>query len=206
MTESEARATRGLALASGALAIGSAVSIATFSAAGEPFGLMNDLGNAGLGIAVAALAWRLRNHLDPRSRGLVLSCALAGAACSATGSALVISGATGWFLAGLVSTLGYAGLGAWLLAVNRGDGLDWPRGLRRMGVTAGSLMLVGITAAPAIVMGFDDSSTAPAWTWLPFFAWLGIYLIYPAWAIWLGISARAGRTQRPGLTEAMAGR
>ena len=47
--------------------------------------------------------------------------AVAGAALTVVGSALVVSGTTGFFLAGLVSSLGFAGIGAWLVAANRSD-------------------------------------------------------------------------------------
>lgn len=30
------------------------------------------------------------------------------------------------------------------------------------------------------------SATAPAWIWLGYLGWFGIYLLYPAWAIWFG--------------------
>ena len=46
-------------------------------------------------------------------------------------------------------------------------------------------MALGITALPGIALGLDDAATAPAWVWIPLIGWLGIFVVYPAWAIWL---------------------
>ena len=48
-------------------------------------------------------------------------------------------------------------------------------------------MALGVMQVPAIVLRLDDMATAPAWVWIGFLGWLGIYILYPAWAIWLGI-------------------
>src|SRR4029078_11446369 len=100
------------------------------------------------------------------------------------GSALVISGATGFFFAGLVSSVGFAGIGAWLVVLNRGDALAavTSRRLRSLGIAAGSLMALGIAAAPGVVLGLDDMAAAPAWVWIGLFCWLGIFVGYPALA------------------------
>ena len=39
--------------------------------------------------------------------------------------------------------------------------------------------------------------TAPAWVWIGFVAWLGTYVVYPAWAIALGVfeTRRASATR-----------
>jgi hypothetical protein len=190
MNALESAGTRRLALAAGCVALGSAVSVATFSVVGEPFGTLNDVGNAALGLLSAALAWRLRGRLPRRFAALTVGCAMAGAAIVVTGSALVITGATGWFLAALVSTLGYAGIGTWLVALNRSPYTEaWPRRMRMVGVTAGALLWLGIVAAPGVLMGLDDSATAPGWAWFAMTAWLGIYVALPAWALWLARGA-----------------
>jgi hypothetical protein len=194
MNDSEKPGTRRLALAAGCVALGSAASMATYSVAGGPFGALNDVGNATLAALAGALAWRLRDRLPRRAAGLAVGCAVAGTAIAVTGSGLVISGSTGWFLAALVSTFGYVGIGAWLIVLNRSSDTDaWPRRLRALGVTAGALLLLGVVAAPGIVRGLDDSTTAPGWAWFSMTAWLGIYVVFPAWAISLARLASSDR-------------
>jgi hypothetical protein len=66
-------------------------------------------------------------------------------------------------------------------------------------------MAVGVVAAPGILLRLDDLQTAPAWVWIGFLSWLGTFVAYPAWAIWLGIvkTQLAGRTiPVPGRTRA----
>ena len=74
-----------------------------------------------------------------------------------------------------------------MVANRNGAVAGWPRRMRRLGVAAGALMAVGIIAVPGIVLGLDDMATAPAWVWIGFISWLGTYVAYPAWAIWMGI-------------------
>jgi hypothetical protein len=40
-------------------------------------------------------------------------------------------------------------------------------------------------------MGLHDANTAPGWIWIGFTGWLGIFILYPAWAIWLGRAVRS---------------
>jgi hypothetical protein len=54
-------------------------------------------------------------------------------------------------------------------------------------------MLLGLVALPGIAAGLDDMATAPAWIWIGQLGWLGIFVAYPAWALWTGITGlRAG--------------
>ena len=192
MNETEKSGTRGLALAAGAVALASAVSLAVYLVAGGPFGTLNDIGNGAIGFLGAALAWRLRDHLPTRLARVALGCAIAGAAISAIGSALVISGTTGYFLAGLVSSFGYAGIGAWLIILNRStQSPAWPRQLRGLGVAAGALLALGLGAAPGILLRLDDPATAPGWAWFAMTAWVGVYVAFPAWTMWLARVSRA---------------
>jgi hypothetical protein len=188
MDDSHHRNTGRLAVAVGVVAAGSAISLATYFAMGGPFGTINDIGNAATGVLSAALAWRLRRDSAVRTGDIAVGAALVGSALTVVGSSLVVSGATGFFLAGLVSSVGFAGIGAWLVAVNRtGAGpVAWPRRLRSLGGVAGALMAVGTVAAPGIALRLDDMQAAPGWVWIGFVGWLGIYVVYPAWAFWLG--------------------
>lgn len=203
MDDTRARDTGRLALATGGVAIGSAACLAAFFAMGEPpaLGTINDLGNATAAILTGWLAWRLRGQPgrpERRAATLATAAALAGAAVSVAGSALVLSGTTGFFLAGLVSSVGSAGIGAWLIATNRsrrGISAAWPPTIRRLGVAAGALMAAGIVAAPGVALRLDDTATAPPWVWIGFLSWLGTYVVYPAWAIRLGLAATRTASQ-----------
>ena len=202
MDEAHARGTGRLALAVGVVAVGSACSIATYFAVGGPFGTINDIGNATTGVMSGWLAWRLRGELERQTRNIAVGAAVTGAAVSAVGSALVVSGTTGWFFAGLVSSLGFAGIGAWLMTLNRSRGVGPARaaGLRRIGVVAGALMVIGVAAVPGILLRIDDDATAPGWAWIAFVGWLGIYVAYPIWAVRTGIAA----TRQPAPERAAA--
>lgn len=189
MNEARARDTGPLALAIGVVSAGSVVCLATYFAVQGPFGTINDIGNAATGILSGWLAWRLRRQVSSRAGVVAVGAALCGAAITVVGSSLVVSGTTGFLLAGLVSSLGFAGIGAWLVVLNRsaGEAVAWPQRLRALGVVAGVLMAVGVVVAPGILLRLDDMETAPAWVWIGFMSWLGTYVVYPAWAIWMGI-------------------
>ena len=202
MDEARARDARRLALTVGAVAAGSVACLATFFVVGGPFGTINDIGNAATGVLSAALAWRLRSQLSARTSNLVVGAALLGAGITVVGSTLVVSGTTGFFFAGLVSSIGFAAIGTWLVVLNRSmiSAATMAPRLRSIGIAAGALMTVGIVALPAIPLRLDDPSTAPAWAWIASVSWLGTYVAYPAWAIWLGITetrvAARGRSVR----------
>lgn len=202
MNEARARDTGRLAIATGAVAIGSATCLATFFAVGGPFGTINDVGNATLGVLSGWLAWRLRDRLSGRPARVALGACLAGAGLAIAGSALVISQTTGFFLAGLVSSVGFAGIGAWVIALNRSATTAdvWPPRLRALGLVAGALMVTGIVAVPGIVQRLDDMDTAPGWVWVAFIGWTATFVVYPAWAIWLGTveMRRAGQSNTVG--------
>ncbi len=198
MDAADARHTGRVAIAAGVFAAASAACLVTYYVVRGPFGTMNDIGNATTGVLSAALAWRLRRHISGRAGDLAVGTAVAGAALTGIGSALVVSGTTGFFLAGLVSSVGFAGIGAWVVVVSRSSAAmaAWPRRLRTLGVLAGALMAVGIVTAPGIPLRLDDMGTAPAWVWIGLLGWAGTFVAYPAWAVWMGIveSRRVGWT------------
>jgi hypothetical protein len=194
MDDGRDRGSARFATAIGVVAAGSAVSLATYFVAGGPLGTLNDIGNATTGVLCAAFAWRLRSHLPARVRRPAVAAAAGGATLTIVGSTLVVSGTTGFFLAGLVSSVGFAGVGAWMVALNatRLDSDAWPRRLRWLGVAAGALMAAGIVAVPGIALRLDDMATAPGWTWIAQLGWLGTFVVLPAWALWLGaLTARS---------------
>ena len=191
MDEQQGPGARRLAFALGAFAAGSAICLGTYFAIGEPFGALNDIGNAATGVVAGGLAWRLRRRSAGSLDNLAVGAALAGTATTVAGSALVLSGATGFMLAGLVSTLGFAGIGAWLLAAAR-DSEGWSPSLRRSAVVTGALLVFGLAALPAIGLRIDDMAVAPAWVWISSLAWLGVYIGLPVWAF-----RYAGAVERP---------
>jgi hypothetical protein len=198
VNDQSARNTGRLASTVAVVAIGSAVCLAVFFAMRGPFGTLNDIGNATTGLLSGALAWRLRSRIPGPAGGLVVGAAVVGAAVTVLGSVLVISGATGFFFAGLVSSVGFAGIGLWLVILDRraAEATGWPARLRILGAIGGGLMAMGVAAVPGIVLGLDDAATAPAWVWISSVGWLGVYVVYPAWALWVG-GIESGRSGEP---------
>jgi hypothetical protein len=169
-------------MAVGLIAIASFVSLITFFLVGSPFGALNDAGNAVTGILSGVLALRLASV---RRTGMgIAALAVTGAAVTVVGSWLVMTDTTGFFLAGLVSSVGFALIGAWVLGFTAG--VDLESGLRSLGWVAGGAMLVGLIAVPGIILGIDDMADVPAWLWTFGISWLGTYVLYPAWCLWLG--------------------
>ena len=202
MDEVSARNTGRLAIAAGVVAAGSALSLATYFAVGGPFGTINDVGNAAAGVLGGCLAFRLRGQLPGRLGDVAVAAAVVGAALTVVGSALVVSHTTGFFLAGLVSSVGFAGIGGWLVALaRRAPDSAGGAGLRAIGLVAGSLMALGVLAAPGIYLRLDDMASAPAWVYVGLLGWLGIYVVFPIWSVAWGVSqiraagASVGRSQ-----------
>jgi hypothetical protein len=186
------RITGGIAVLVGAVALISAASLAAFFAMGGPFGAINDwtIGIIGLLTGLLAVGLGRREGATRIPRGIVpIGFAVIGAAIVVVGSALVISDKTGFLLAGLVESLGFALIGVWLIVLNRSiaGATRWPRRLSGLGIVAGLVMAIGFVVIPGIAMGLDDMDAAPAWVWLGFLGWLGIFFLYPVWSIRFGI-------------------
>lgn len=100
----------------------------------------------------------------------------------------LMSGATGFLLAGLVSTIGFGFIGIWLALVAWSPTADyWStllRGLAR--VAAVALVLGGLAAVPGALMRIDSFDDAPGWLWLFSVGWLGTYVLLPVVALGLG--------------------
>jgi hypothetical protein len=176
---------RQLALDVAVVALFAVASLVAFFIIGGPFGFLNDLANAAIGVLSAMLAWRSLPAAAPISERLAATAAFVGAVIMIIGSVLIISDITGWYLAGLVSSLGAAFIGAWLVVSNRGTPTprSLPTGIRRLGTVAGIVMLLGVCGVPGLLTGIDDPAAAP---WLVFPAqanWLGTYLLYPVWCL-----------------------
>jgi hypothetical protein len=185
------RITARIAFVTGAIGLTSAASLAAFFALGGPLGAINDwtIGLFGFMSGVLAVSQRRPDGNDRAMVGVLqIGLAVAGSVVVVIGSWMVISDVTGFLLAGLVESVGFALIGAWLIELNRSRRvtLSWPRGLRRLGAVTGFVMALGFIVVPGIAIGIDDASAAPPWIWIGFLGWLGIFFLYPIWCIALG--------------------
>ncbi len=179
----------GLARLAGAVGLvgpASAVSLGAFFAAGGPFGALNDVGNAVLGVLAGSLAVGChRAGASGGTSGAVgTAAAVTGAGLTVAGTALVMSETTGYYLAGLVSATGFGLIGSWLAQTSLRSGpLALPPNLRTLGAAAGSVMALGLVSVPGVLDGVDDMEAAPVWLVASGIAWLGTYVLMPAWAL-----------------------
>jgi hypothetical protein len=181
----------GVAIAAGIAGLLGSAFIILFYTVGQPFGTLNDICIGLAAILSGALAWMLyaEHHAQsPLLSQVALIVALVGALVVVVGSALVISGAKGWFLAGLYMTAGNGLVGLWLLGLNYSaqHGASWPHGLVVFGLIVGAILAVGLVAVPGILSGVDAWESA---LWFVNAGWLGALgwmILYPAWCIVLG--------------------
>jgi hypothetical protein len=167
-----------------------------------PLGRTND---ALVGLtALAAIPLAARLHLTWRGREEGISSAafaIAIVAFLGTGvtqlvyAANVISSATQTILIGPL----FAGTGVWLLAVNAGRAVPSLRGrLRSVGIVAGvGYALLLVTTLAYVTSGSSDPAVAfqnPVFAVAAGLGFLGGYVGYPAWAIWLGRRLLRGET------------
>lgn len=157
------------------------------------FGAVNDVLNGIFGVFSAVLAWML--SAKPRAKSpllshIALALAFIGAIVSIIGSVLILYGFTGFFLAGLYSALANALIGVWLLAfcysMQRSPAL--PQRLISFGFVVGACMALGLIGIPGIVARIDSMDSMPGYLYVALFGWLGTYVLYPLWTIWLGRS------------------
>ena len=177
------------------------LSLIVFFIVGDPFGTLNDVGNGALGLLSGALAVTLRPAATAPNPGIevLASSAVLGAAIAVVGSVLILWDITGFYLAGLVSGMGFALIGVWLVVFNRWIADDvrqrCPRRLPIVGILAGAIMAVGFINIPGIVWGLDDMEKAPVWILAGGINWLGTYVLFPVWSIWF--SRALARTRAP---------
>jgi hypothetical protein len=119
---------------------------------------------------------------------IALALAVVGAIFTIIGSILIIFGFTDFVLAGWYSAIGYALIGFWLAAFCyaflHSDAL--PHNLVIFGIVVGAFMVIGLLGIPGIFAGIDSMESMPWYLYVAFFGWLGIYILYPIWTIWLG--------------------
>lgn len=189
-----------LAMAIGVVGIVSVVSLAVFFAIGGPFGAINDWTIGIVGGLTATLCLLVPGSVIGRSTlggSATTGLGVTGAVIVMLGAGLVITATTGFLLAGLVESVGFALVGVWLVAVARSmrdADVPIPRALSTLGQVAGWLMAVGIIAVPGVALRLDDLETAPWWVWVAFVGWLGIFVAYPAWCLWTGRILRPARS------------
>ncbi|MBC9820801.1 hypothetical protein [Terrabacter sp. MAHUQ-38] len=175
------------ALALGGTALLALVCLVLLYVVHGPFGTVNDLANAGIGWLALVLAALVRgaDHEGRQADGAVLAAA-AGAVGLTWGSYLVITETTGFYLAGLVSTLGLASLGGWMLLAHRASGAVGLLGTgpERLGRVVGWLLAGGVLALPGVLAGVDDIADAQWHSYLAqASAWLGAYVLLPVWSL-----------------------
>jgi hypothetical protein len=107
---------------------------------------------------------------------------------SIVGSALILYGFTDFFLAGLYSGLGNALIGLWLVifcySLQRSGTL--PHRLILFGLVVGAFMAFGLIGIPGIWAKIDTIESMPGYLYVALFGWLGPYILYPIWMLWLG--------------------
>jgi hypothetical protein len=143
--------------------------------------------NGLIGLLSLALAWLwVRNRRSGWATVSIAAAAL-GAIVMVMGSLLIIFDITGWYLAGLVSSVGSALVGIWLLIANRlhRRAPELPGGLIFLGITTAIFMIVGWLALAGVSARIDDPQLAPWYVNAGLGNWMGTYLLYPAWCLWL---------------------
>jgi hypothetical protein len=174
-----------VALAVSFVAVLSLISLVLLFTVGGPFGLLNDAGNALIGCLSLVLAMLLVNQAGGWSGVAAVGI---GAALTVWGSWLVMTGATGFALAGFVSTVGFGCIGAWLALVAwspvAGEWFGAFLGLARIAAVA--LIVGGLAAIPAALMRIDAYDAMPPWLWLFSVGWISVYILYPIVSYGLG--------------------
>jgi hypothetical protein len=158
-----------------------------FAVGGGPFGFINDVANGLVGLLSLALAWLWVPDVRSRWSTLAIGAATLGALVMVAGSILIIFDITGWYLAGLVSSVGSGFIGVWLLVSNRlhRHAAELPRGMIMLGVTSAIFLIIGFFALPGVLAGIDDPQLAPWYVNAGLLSWMGTYWLYPAWCLWL---------------------
>jgi len=175
----------GLALAVAVVTlVGLALLILMWVFRSGPLGILNDICNGAGALLSVGLALALYKQHQGPSQQLALPALIAvivGALIAIVGSALVMSGTTGFFLAGMYTATGYALIGLWLLAFNYGN-LGHP-GPVTLGLITGVVMALGLAAIPSIFMGIDAFKDAAWHTWLGQVGFAGWAILYPIWCL-----------------------
>jgi len=178
-------------IASGITAILAIVFLGMMATVNIFFGTLNDILNSILAILIAVLAWMLYSQFHakaPLMSQVTLVLAVLGTILAVVGSVLVIFRLTGFVLAGWYTGLGYALLGLWLVAFCYSMfGSDiFPNKLITFGIVTGIALATGILSIFGIMSHLDSFEALPWYLNIAYLAFLGMYILYPIWAIWFG--------------------
>ena len=180
-----------VAIATGIAGLLGLAFIILFFTVGQPFGTLNDICIGLAAILSAVLAWMLypgHHAQSPLLSQVALVVALLGALVVVVGSGLVISGVTGWFLAGLYMAAGNALIGLWLLGLNYSalHGNPWSHSLVILGLVSGVILALGLVAIPGIFSGIDSQESASWIVNIGQAGALGWLVLYPIWCVLVG--------------------
>lgn len=155
------------------------------------FGTVNDVLNSIIGILSVALAWMLYAELHARSplmSQITLGLTVIGAVFTIIGSSLIIFGYTDFVLAGWYTGVGNALIGLWLatFCYFMLSGSTLPHNLIVFGIIVGACMTFGLLGIPGILARVDTMQSLPWYLGASYLGFLGTYVLYPIWAIWLG--------------------
>ena len=176
-----------VAIITGVIGLLALVLLILFFTIGGPFGTLNDICNGLAGILSGILAWNLYTRFQMPLTFFIL--ALIGSLAVALGSVLVIFEITGWYLAGLYTSAGYALIGIWMLALNASVQQinPWPRGLVTFGLIIGVIMAFGLSVIPGIINKVDSWESGPWYiNYVGQLGSIGYLLLYPIWCILVG--------------------
>ncbi|MBL8100141.1 MAG: hypothetical protein JNK81_13235 [Anaerolineales bacterium] len=180
-----------VAIITGAAVILAVILLILMYTVNPSFGKVNDVFNSVIGILSMILAWGMyaEHHAkSPLMSQIALAFVAVGAIFTIIGSILIIYDFTGFLLAGWYSSLGNALIGLWLVtfcyALLPSDTL--PQNLVIFGIVTGAFMAVGLLGIPGILAGIDSMESMPWYLYVAFFGWLGTYILFPIWTIWLG--------------------
>jgi len=155
-------------------------------------GGINDKLNAVVGILGAILASVLHptlGRLAPRLSVVVFICAWLGAIAITYGSWLILTGKGDLELSTYYFFFGNGLIGTWLWALNRKLRQQaeavMPPSLTRLGLIAGSFMMIGLLGLYGVLLGLDGDDYSPLIMGAGI-SFLGTGILYPLWCLLLG--------------------
>ena len=178
-------------IATGIAVILAVIFLTLMATVNSSLGKVNDVFNSLIGISSVVLAWMLYAEYHAKSPlmsqiGLVL--AAIGAIFTIIGSVLIIFGYTDFVLTGWYTGIGNALIGLWLavFCTSMLSGGTLPHNLVVFGLVAGGFMVMGLLGIPGILARVDTMESLPWYLGVAYLGFLGTYILYPIWTIWLG--------------------